>query len=213
MLSASPNARTELVWDAFVRIFHWTVVLGFLVAYVSEGEPLSLHAWAGYVVGAAVVLRIVWGFIGSPHARFSDFVFPAGKIMSYLFAEMRFRARRFIGHSPAGGAMVLALLVGLMATTISGATLLAVQDGSGPFSSFIEKVESTPRAIPSAAQVGEGDESESPTVELWEEIHEIFANVMLLLVTLHIGGVVLASFSHRENLVAAMLDGRKRPQS
>jgi cytochrome b len=200
-----------LVWDALVRFFHWSLVVAFVIAYVSEGEPLTLHVWAGYVIGALVVLRIVWGFIGSPHARFSDFVFPAGRVISYLSDEIRFRGRRYLGHSPAGGAMVIALLFMLLATTGSGLTLFAVHEGKGPFSTFIARADnSSPQ--PSIGVAGSGEEaSESPTVELWEEVHEVLANLTLLLVLLHVGGVALASYSHKENLIAAMLDGKKRP--
>jgi len=198
MTGTPPSPRTEVVWDLFVRLFHWTVVGGFAVAYITEGEPLTLHVWAGYVVAAAVLLRIVWGFIGSPHARFSDFVFPAGKVFSYLRDELRFRAKRHLGHSPAGGAMVIALLLGLSAISVSGMTLLAVHDGEGPLAAFI-----------SQAPPVQGEES--PAVEAWEEIHEVFATLTLILVIFHVAGVALASHSHKENLVAAMIDGRKRP--
>lgn len=210
MSHAPRTARTEVVWDPLVRVFHWTVVVGFFVAYFSEGEPLSLHVWAGYVVGAMVLLRIVWGFVGTPHARFSDFVFPAKRVISYLIDELRMRAPRRLGHSPAGGAMVVALLVILLATTGSGLTLLAVHEGQGPFSSFIKQAE-RPNPTSAIAPLETGDTAESPTVELWEEVHEVLANLTLLLVILHVGGVVLASYAHKENLVAAMFDGKKRP--
>jgi cytochrome b len=211
-MSHAPRvARTKLVWDPLVRVFHWTLVLGFFFAYFSEGEPMKLHVWAGYVVGAVVLLRIVWGFVGTPHARFSDFVFPAGRVISYLIDELRMRAPRRLGHSPAGGAMVIALLVMLLATTGSGLTLLAVHEGQGPFSAFIGQAESPNPPSAGSASDETGDIAESPTVELWEEVHEVLANLTLLLVILHVGGVVLASYEHKENLVAAMFDGRKRP--
>lgn len=209
-------ARTQLVWDLPVRFFHWTLVVGFFTAYLSEGEPLFLHVWAGYVVGGVVVLRILWGFVGSPHARFADFVFPAGRVISYLGEELRFRAKRHIGHSPAGGAMVIALLAALFVVTASGLMLLAVHEGQGPLSPFISRALEGP-APPSSSAIENGsreassDENESPTVALWEEIHEIAASLTLFLVILHIGGVLLASLAHKENLIAAMLDGRKRP--
>jgi cytochrome b len=207
------TARTELVWDVIVRAFHWTLVTGFLIAYFSEGEPLSLHVWAGYVVGAIVLLRVVWGFIGTPHARFSDFIFPASRTLSYLADEMRFRAQRFLGHSPAGGAMVIALLLALFATTTSGTILLAVHEGQGPLSSLISRADvsaSKSNEVDSSTAVSK-EEREDSSTELWEEAHELMANLTLFLVVLHVGGVMLASYSHKENLIAAMLNGRKRP--
>ena len=205
-----PNGKTEIVWDVFVRVFHWSVVAGFAVAYISEGEPLTLHTWAGYVIAALVALRIVWGFIGPRYARFSDFVFPLGRVLSYLREELSFRAKRYIGHSPAGGAMVIALLATLTLTTASGMSLLALSKGHGPLSSFIAQAENT---SPRTSRAGEDEgENESPIVEAWEEIHETLANVCLVLVILHVGGVVLASIAHKENLPAAMIHGRKRSE-
>lgn len=201
MVATNDNARTEYVWDRAVRAFHWSLAIGFFTAYLSEGEPLFLHIWAGYAVAGLVVLRVVWGFVGTAHARFTDFVFPAGTVLSHIFDELRLRARRYIGHSPAGGAMVIALLAVLAITTASGMVLLAVHEGKGPLSGLI-----------AAAPPGTSTEGGEPAiVEQWEEAHEIFANVALALVILHIGGVALASFAHRENLVRAMFDGKKRP--
>ena len=64
---------SEPVWDLVVRLSHWTVAVGFFVAYFAE-DVLTLHVWAGYVVGVVVLLRLVWGFVGPQRARFADFV-------------------------------------------------------------------------------------------------------------------------------------------
>lgn len=119
---STPEPATIKVWDPLVRLSHWTLVASFAIAYVTEGEGfvLLLHVWAGYLVGAIVALRTVWGVIGSKHARFTDFVFHPRTSWNYLKDMLRFRSKRYLGHSPAGGAMVIVLLVGLAATVWSG---------------------------------------------------------------------------------------------
>jgi cytochrome b len=62
------------VWDLLIRVFHWSLVAAFTIAYVIE-EPLSVHVWAGYVAGILIMARMIWGFVGRGHARFSDFVY------------------------------------------------------------------------------------------------------------------------------------------
>ena len=90
------------VWDPLVRVFHWALVVAFTIAFVTEDDALDLHVWAGYTVGALVFLRIVWGFIGPEHARFSNFVYRPKAIMEYIGSLLTFRAKRYLGHSPGG---------------------------------------------------------------------------------------------------------------
>lgn len=178
------------VWDLVVRFFHWTLVISFLVAYITEDDFLSLHVYAGYVIGTLILVRLIWGFIGTRHARFSDFVFAPGRIIEYLRDVVLLRARRFIGHNPAGGAMTIALLVSLSLTVFTGLALYAAGEGAGPLNSLI---------------------STSPRFEdFFEEIHEFFANLSVLLVAIHVLGVIVESVLHRENLVRAMINGRKK---
>lgn len=182
--------RRVKVWDPFVRVFHWTLVGSFFLAWLTEDDLLGLHVWAGYTVLGLIVLRILWGFIGTRHARFSDFVFSPGTVRRYLKDVLWFRARRYLGHNPAGGAMILALLFSLLLTGLTGVALLGAAENAGPLAGWL----------------GAHPGLEEPL----EEVHEFFANLTLGLVVLHVAGVVWESLVHRENLVRAMIDGYKR---
>ena len=183
--SVSPEVY---VWDPFVRVFHWTVVVAFTVAYLTEDDLLTVHVWAGYVVGALVVARIVWGFVGSLHARFSDFVYAPATAFSYVRELLRFRGARYLGHSPGGGYMVIILLIFLAATVATGLVVYGGDQQAGPLAGMFTK-----------------DFSES-----FEEVHEVIANITLALIFFHVSAVVLASFVHHENLARAMVTGYKR---
>ncbi|MEJ1158358.1 cytochrome b/b6 domain-containing protein [Prosthecomicrobium sp. N25] len=115
-----PVQETVKVWDPFVRVFHWSVVAGFAAAFATGDELTRLHIAVGYAVAALVALRVVWGFVGPLHARFSDFVRGPRTVLAYITAALAFRAPRFLGHNPAGGAMVVVLLVMLSAVSLSG---------------------------------------------------------------------------------------------
>ncbi len=113
-------AQTIRVWDPFVRFFHWSLVATFTIAFVSAEEWDTLHEWIGYAAAALVALRILWGFAGSRHARFSDFVRGPSAVLSYLSDVAAGREKRFLGHNPVGGAMILALLAGILALGVTG---------------------------------------------------------------------------------------------
>ena len=179
------------VWDPVVRIFHWSLVSAFVIAYATEEDFLSLHVWAGYTVLSLIFLRILWGFVGTQYARFANFVHTPQTIKTFLLDTFRLRAARYLGHNPAGGAMIILLLLALLMTTFSGLAVYAVEDAAGPLAGLL---------------AGAGD--------FWgdvlEEFHEVCVNLTVFLVLLHIAGVIVESLIHAENLIGAMWHGYKR---
>lgn len=185
------NIAKVKVWDPVVRVFHWSLVSAFVIAYVTEDDFLSLHVWAGYTVLSLIFLRVLWGLVGTQYARFTDFVYTPQTIKQFLLETLRLRAPRYLGHNPAGGAMIILLLVSLLMTTLSGLAVYAIEDAAGPLASLF-----------------------AGTAGFWgdafEEFHEFCANFTVLLVLLHIAGVIVESLIHGENLVSAMWHGYKR---
>lgn len=176
-IEAESETRLVKVWDPFVRLFHWLLVLSFALAWYSGGIWDNPHLVAGYGVAALVVARIVWGFVGCRYARFRDFVYRPQAILGYLIATLRMRAPRYLGHNPAGGAMVITLLVTLVVLCTSG--ILMTTDAFWG-------------------------------VEWVDNLHNAASTFALVLVGLHVGGVIVASIEHGENLVLAMITGWKR---
>jgi cytochrome b len=164
------------VWDPFVRAFHWSLVILFALAWLSEDRQ-SLHQPIGYAILALVALRIVWGVIGPRHARFSDFVRSPRATLAYVRGLLTGTAPRVLGHNPLAGVMILSLLAMLLATGASGWLMT-----TGSYRS----------------------------AEWLEELHETLASLTLALVGLHVLAVLVMSAMHGENLVRAMITGRKR---
>lgn len=165
------------VWDLWVRIGHWLLVLSVTAAWFTRHGGGAWHEWLGYAALAIVAVRIVWGFVGSTHARFADFVYPPQAVIAYTRQLVRRREAHYLGHNPLGGYMVLALLVTVALTAISG-WLYTTDRFWG-----IEWVGNT---------------------------HERLSDLLLLLIALHVAGVVFTSAREGQNLVAAMIHGRKR---
>jgi cytochrome b len=204
------------VWDPLVRVGHWALVAAFAVAYLTEDDLLGVHVWAGYVVGVILVVRLAWGFVGPRHARFSDFVRGPGQVFGYLRDLVFFRARRYLGHSPGGGAMVVALLVCLAATVGTGLVLYGKEERSGPLAPLFTADAGPGMAVAIPAAAGEKQRRRGGTGKAedktLEEVHDFFANLTLILIGFHVAGVLLASLVHRENLIGAMITGYKRTE-
>lgn len=227
-MTATPRqAETVRVWDPIVRIGHWVIVIGFFTAYLSGDELPGIHTWAGYVVAGTVLVRVIWGLAGTRHARFSSFVTGPRGFFRYIKGLFAKKADRHLGHNPAGAAMIIALLIALTGTTVSGMALLAAEEGRGPLAGMIASqdsgataqagisTESQPHADrdePHGDRYEEDDDDahDGGSGETLENLHSVFTYLTLALVALHILGVIASSLMHRENLVRAMVTGRKR---
>lgn len=181
----------HLVWDPLIRLFHWSLVCFFFLAYLINVSWLGLHAHAGYIVALLVLFRIVWGFIGTLHARFSDFVTGPRRAAVYLTQLIRGITTVSVGHNPAGAMMILTLLTSLFLTAFTGISLFAVQ-GSGPLAGTLI-----------SAWPG----------HLVEKAHAFLAEFTLVLIVVHVVGVLVTSRLQKQNLTIAMISGRKCSQS
>jgi cytochrome b len=195
---------TVRVWDPLVRVFHWGLVAAFATAWLTADEIQPVHEVAGYTVAGLVAFRLIWGLVGSRYARFDGFVKGPGETLAYLGHMVRGTERRYLGHNPAGAAMILALLVTLSGTAFTG--WLMEEPDRVAMLPTVPAVVSAAWADDEGEEYGEGGEVEGPL----KEVHETLAYLMLLLAALHVGGVVLASFRHHENLARAMVTGDKR---
>jgi cytochrome b len=180
--------KTVKAWDPLVRVFHWSLVFFFLLAFITEDDWLSIHVQAGYVVLLLIGFRLFWGVIGSRQARFRTFIKSPTTVFSYLKAMLSFKVPHYLGHNPVAAVMVMALLVSVIMVSFTGMIIIA-SEGQGPL-------------VGTLFSSWRGD---------WmEEVHEFFANFTMLLVLAHVSGVVISSLLEGENLVKAMITGVKK---
>jgi cytochrome b len=200
MMEATTGKGADMVkvWDLPIRLFHWILVAGFASAYLTAKFHYGdIHALIGYGLCILLVARIFWGFFGSRYARFGSFLFSRGETVAYMRSMFgKHPIKHYFGHNPAGALMVFALLglLGLIFTT--GLITLSLIDFEGPLLVLVHYAsDQTSYAI--------------------REVHEFLSNAALALVALHFMGVVGGSWQHGENLVRAMITGKKRqlPQS
>lgn len=208
---ASPPApRPPILWDRIVRISHWGIVIVILANEVFTKGGSPLHVWFGWGGLVLLLLRMAWGVIGSPEARFSAFPPNPFAALGHIKQLFLGKPRSYGSHNPAGAMMAYTLwacIAFMVATGLSmtGPNPFAVAERqaiveSGDWSKLVQTSDS-----------GEGDAEEGSG---WvKDAHEIVANLILLLVALHIGGVIVESVMMRHNLVPAMLVGRRKTQA
>ena len=169
------------VWDLFVRVAHWSLVVCVLTAWLT-GEKIKsaepLHEWTGYAVLAVIALRLVWGWIGPRHARFREFIAGPTRTLAYASAVVHGREPRYLGHNPLGGWMIVALLASAALASLTG--WLSITDRYWG-------------------------------VAWLQELHHVLGDALIVLALCHVAGVAYTSVRHDENLVAAMWTGVKRP--
>lgn len=211
-------SKQTYVWDPLVRVFHWSLVLTFTIAYFTGDEESTLHVYSGYIVMGLIGIRIIWGLVGPRYARFSDFITSPAAVLDYLKGFIgKGSGRHYLGHNPAGGWMVIALMISILATGVSGLKVYGLE-GHGPLaeSTVGASVQPISGLIKTSADEydDEHEYEKSETAdhdeEFWEEIHEFLANFTVFLVLLHIGGVIASSLKQRQNLAKSMITGYKR---
>ena len=202
--TAAAHGSTAMVrvWDPLVRIFHWSLVAAFVVAYLSAEDLSSVHEIAGYGVAGLIAFRVIWGFVGSKYARFSQFLRGPSETMRYIGDVVRGKEHRYLGHNPAGAMMTVVLLLTLSGTAFTG--WLLEDEGR------VAMLPELPLIVSPAYADDDDDSFGERGSEAVEEVHEVLANLMLLLIAVHVGGVVLTSFRHHENLARSMVTGDKR---
>jgi cytochrome b len=178
-----------LVWDLPTRVFHWLLAVSFFVALVTGDSDRfrDLHLFFGYVMLGLIGFRVIWGFVGSRYARFESFVFRPRAVLAYVQDLLAARARRHLGHNPAGGWAIVAMLVLGLIICVSGLVVLGAEESHG----LLRRV------------------AGHPLGERTKELHESLSWLMLALVLVHLAGVFIESRAHRENLAMAMVSGFK----
>ena len=177
------------VWDLPTRIFHWLLVTCYAGAWLTfdDNRYLYAHVFAGYTFFGLLSFRLLWGMVGSRHARFRAFAYDWPSVWSYLRALASGKAARHAGHNPAGS-WVIFLIIGLgFVVSVAGMITLGGEEQHGPFKGLL--------AFAAGTNI--------------KEIHETAAWLLLALTALHLAGVIIESFLQRENLVIAMITGYK----
>ena len=183
--------RDVVVWDLPTRLFHWSLVglVAINLFFVSPrgGNSTLVHFLAGFAVAGLLLFRLIWGFLGSPRSRFADFLHPWPVVMAYIDRLRRFDPPHSVGHNPLGGWMI-AILLATVATMIATGLFAASRRADGPFAHLL------PANIAGLAG----------------NIHVLASNVLIGFIVVHIAGVAVDWFLTGDNLVKAMLTGRKR---
>jgi len=192
-LQSMTEKQTIVVWDVPVRLFHWTLLAVTALAFATaeaEGAWFVLHLAAGYAVMALLVFRLAWGFAGTRYARFGEFVYPWPVVRRHAANVARLRPRRYVGHNPLGGWMIMALLVVLGLLVASG--LFAGDEGEkGPLAHWLS----------------------AGVADAIGELHEGLNTVLWTLVAVHVAGVVIESLLTGENLIRALWTGKKEVEN
>jgi cytochrome b len=171
----------QYVWDLFVRVFHWSLVVAFAIAFITHKSEwhLIMHVNAGFMAGYLILARIAWGFLKTGYASFNAFPLKPIQAIKYVWEIAKGHPRQFIGHNPAGSLIIyLMLIIGLL--TVSSGVLV----------------------------FNDGWLIDAP--DLLQSLHQFFAWTWLFLVCIHVLGVITESIVHKDNLIMAMITGVKR---
>jgi len=182
--------KQTYTWSLFTRLFHILLIITVAAAYLlSDIENLLVqHAAFGYTVALLFFFRVVWGFMDIPYSRFRDFELRPQALIEYMLHIFHGK-KHYRGHNPASSWAIVAMIVLAFLTALSGALTLGTQEGIGLFAPLNHTL--------------------FKEMELFEELHEFFANAFMLVVAAHIAGVLLDTFLHKSDVISSMITGYK----
>ncbi|RZK02031.1 MAG: cytochrome B [Flavobacterium sp.] len=186
----SEDSSTIKVWDLPVRIFHWLLVILFVAAYVTNSlgtNYFTYHLWCGYAVIVLVSFRIIWGLVGTYHARFSNFIRNPLTTIKYALNTLKNTEKHYVGHNPLGAIMVIVLLLTILAQAITGLFTNDEILNLGPLYGYI---------------------TDELSLKL-TSLHRQLFYWILGAVALHIIAVLVHVFFKRDNIIKAMFTGKK----
>lgn len=186
----SPVDTHLKIWDLPTRVFHWLLVISFIAAYVTNWLGVSYfvyHLWVGYFVVILLVFRILWGIVGTHHARFVNFVRHPIESVRYALHLTKGKAESYPGHNPLGALMVLTLMLVLLLQAVTGLFANDEIFNIGPLYGYV---------------------SHELSLKLTAVHKELFYWI-LGAVVIHVGAVLFYVFFKRENLIKAMVTGKK----
>lgn len=184
--------KQSYVWDVPLRFFHWGLAIAVFYSWFSVEvlEDMQQHFYAGYAVLALLLFRLIWGFIGSPYARFRSFIFSPSEVIDYakgLFAQSSpSKSFEFLGHNPLGGLSAILMIVALLTQASLG--LFSSDDYYfGPLSGLVE----------------------STTVGLASQLHSLNSDLVFILIAIHVLAIVFCKIIKKQALTIAMFTGMK----
>ena len=187
----TPNLERVKLWDPALRIFHWALVFFVVVGWgLGEFGPniMTLHFYCGYAICALLAFRIIWGFVGSPAARFWHFIYGPKTTLGYASKMFKREPSYWPGHNPIGALAAYALLGLLIAQVATGLT--ADPDD------FVN-------VGPLAQYVGYDNAVQS------NRLHALIAKLILFMVVVHLSAIAFYKIWKREDLVTPMINGWK----
>ena len=210
------------VWDIFVRLFHWLLVILLFIAYATGDDAKNIHIYSGYLILVIITARVFWGFFGTKYALFKNFICSPVKAFIYTKELLTGNPKHYTGHNPAAAWMVIFIILTSLVVCVSGykeyaAKGIEFSHGFNNEFSFIkeayadddEKEEHKENHKQHGNTERENNKSEGED-GIWHDLHEISAQFMIGLIIMHIIGVAASSRVHNENLVKSMVTGKKR---
>lgn len=190
MAEPGDGGQRVLVWDLPVRLMHWTLVLAVAGSWATqelEGDWFQYHVWCGYTVLLVAATRIVWGFVGTRHARFGAFLRGPGAVFGYARGLFGRGAGQHAGHNPLGALMVVALLLLLLTMATTGLFANDQIMASGPLYGHVS----------------------GATSDRLTSIHKQLFDLLLVAIALHVAAAFFYLLVRRDNLILPMITGRK----